>query len=145
MIERTIEDIAEALGPRGAASRRCSVLLGAGCSISAGIPSASDIVRQIKVKFPAAYARAASHDYPDCMAALERGVRRDLIGAYIDKAKINWAHIALAQLIDGGYVDRVLTTNFDPLISRACALVNSFPAVYDFAASHIFNPDQVSR
>ena len=90
MIERTIEDIAEAFGPHGAAPRRCSVLLGAGCSISAGIPSASDIVRQIKVKFPAAYARAASHDYPDCMAALERGVRRDLIGAYIDKAKINW-------------------------------------------------------
>ena len=72
MIERTIEDIAEALGPHGAAPRRCSVLLGAGCSISAGIPSASEIVRQIKFKFPAAYARAASHDYPDCMAALER-------------------------------------------------------------------------
>ena len=145
MIESTIEDIVEALGPHGATPRRCSVLLGAGCSISAGIPSASDIVRQIKVEFPAAYARAASHLYPDCMAALERGVRRDLIGAYIDKAKINWAHIALAQLIHGGYVDRVLTTNFDPLISRACALVNSFPAVYDFAASHIFNPNQVSE
>lgn len=145
MIGRTIEDIAEAMEPHGAARRRCSVLLGAGCSISAGIPSAIDIVRQIKVKFPAAYARAASHDYPDCMAALDRGVRRDLIGAYIDKAKINWAHIALAQLIDGGFVDRVLTTNFDPLISRACALVNSFPAVYDLAASHVFNPDQVSE
>jgi tetratricopeptide (TPR) repeat protein len=143
MIERTIEDIAEAL--LGVAPRRCSVLLGAGCSISAGIPSAADIVRQMKVQFPAAYRRAASHDYPDCMAALDRGVRRDLIGAYVDKAKINWAHIALAQLIDGGYVDRVLTTNFDPLISRACALVNSFPAVYDFAASRIFNPDQVSE
>src|SRR6185312_17179293 len=89
MIEHTIEDIAEALGPHGAAPRRCSVLLGAGCSISAGIPSASDIVRHIKTTFPAAYARAASHDYPDCMAALERGVRRDLIGAYIDKARIN--------------------------------------------------------
>jgi len=82
MIERTIEDIAEALGPHGVAPRRCSVLLRAGCSISAGIPSASDIARQIKVKFPAAYARAASHDYPDSMAALERGVRRDLIRAY---------------------------------------------------------------
>ena len=79
MIERTIEDIVEALRPHGAAPRRCSVLLGAGCSISAGIPSASDIVRQIEVKFPAAYARAVSHDYPDCMAALERGVRRDLL------------------------------------------------------------------
>ena len=142
MIERTIEDIAEAL--HGAAPRRCSVLLGAGCSISAGIPSASDIVRHIKARFPAAYARAASQQYPDCMAALDRGVRRDLVGAYIDKAKTNWAHIALAQLIDRGYVDRVLTTNFDPLVSRACALVNSFPAVYDFAASHTFNPDQVS-
>jgi hypothetical protein len=48
-------------------------------------------------------------------------------------------------LIDEGYVDRVLTTNCDPLISRACALVNSFPAVYDFAASHIFNPGQVGE
>ena len=119
MIERKIEDIAETLGPHGATPRRCSVLLGAGCSISAGIPLASGIVRQIKVKFPAAYARAASHDYSECMAALDRGVRRDLIGTYVDAAKINWAHIALAQLIDGGYVDRVLTTNFDPLISRA--------------------------
>jgi len=79
------------------------------------------------------------------MAALDRGVRRDLIGSYIDKAKINWAHLALAQLIENGFVDRVLTTNFDPLISRACALVNCFPAVYDFAASHVFNPDQVSE
>ncbi len=144
MIEHTIEDIVEAVGPHGRAPRRCSVLLGAGCSISAGIPSAADIVRHIKVNFPAAYARSASHTYPDCMAALERGARRDLIGGYIDKAKINWAHLALAQLIHEGYVDRVLTTNFDPLVSRACALVNSFPAVYDFAASHIFNPAQVS-
>ena len=79
------------------------------------------------------------------MAALDRGVRRDLIGGFIDKAKINWAHIALAQLIENGIIDRVLTTNFDPLVSRACALVNSFPAVYGFAASHQFNPDQVSE
>jgi tetratricopeptide (TPR) repeat protein/NAD-dependent SIR2 family protein deacetylase len=145
MSEHTIEDIAEALGPHGGAKRRCSVLLGAGCSITAGIPSAAEIVRHIKVNFPAAYARSASHTYPDCLAALERGARRDLIGGYIDKAKINWAHLALAQLIGEGYVDRVLTTNFDPLVSRACALVNSFPAVYDFAASHIFNPAQVSH
>jgi hypothetical protein len=32
-----------------------------------------------------------------------------------------------------GYVDRVLTTNFDPLVTRACALLNSYPAVYDMA------------
>ena len=143
--KRAVDDIAEAMRPHGGIPRRCSVLLGAGCSISAGIPSAEEIVRHIQTHFPAAYVRASSPNYPDCMAALERGVRRDLVGSYIDKAKINWAHLALAQLIDGGYIDRVLTTNFDPLVSRACALVNCFPAVYDFAASRVFNPDQISE
>ena len=59
--------------------------------------------------------------------------------------EINWAHIGLAQLIGHGHADRILTTNFDPLIARACALVNVFPAIYDLAASHVFKPDQVSR
>jgi tetratricopeptide (TPR) repeat protein len=121
------------------------VLVGAGCSKSAGIPTAPEIVKEIQRTFRTAYARADTKDYPNCMAALDMGVRRDLIGRYVDQAKINWAHIALAQLIDGGHVDRVLTTNFDPLVSRACALINVFPAVYDFAASHVFKPDQVSK
>jgi NAD-dependent SIR2 family protein deacetylase len=140
-----LDDIVEALQPKSGTTRRCTVLLGAGCSISAGIPTAGAIVQHIKSAYPTAYSRATPKDYPGCMAALDRGVRRDLIAGYIDKAKINWAHLALAQLIENGFVDRVLTTNFDPLVSRACALVNSFPAVYDFAASHLFNPDQVSE
>jgi tetratricopeptide (TPR) repeat protein len=142
---RTLEDIVEALRPKPGTTRKCTVLLGAGCSISAGIPSAGAVVEHIRTAYPAAYARATPKDYPGCMAALDRGVRRDLIGGYIDNAKINWAHLALAQLIDHDFVDRVLTTNFDPLVSRACSLINSFPAVYDFAASHLFNPDQVSE
>lgn len=72
------------------------------------------------------------------MAKLAPGQRRDLIGKYIDEAKINWAHIGIAQLMKQGYVDRVLTTNFDPLVARACALVGLFPAVYDFASSQVF-------
>jgi tetratricopeptide (TPR) repeat protein len=143
--QRTVEDTVEALRPKPGTTRKCTVLLGAGCSISAGIPSAGAVVQHIRTTYPAAYARATPKDYPGCMAALDRGVRRDLIGRYIDSAKINWAHLALAQLIEHGYVDRVLTTNFDPLVSRACSLINSFPAVYDFAASHLFNPEQVSE
>lgn len=38
-----------------------------------------------------------------------------------------------------GYVTRILTTNFDPLVIRACALLGEFPAVYDAAASQLFN------
>jgi hypothetical protein len=58
-------------------------------------------------------------------------------------ARINWAHIAIAQLIKHGYVDRVLTTNFDPLVVRACALIGAFPAVYDFAASQVLKPADI--
>ncbi len=42
-----------------------------------------------------------------------------------------------------GQVDRILTTNFDPLVVRACALVGEFPAVYDLAASQRFDPEKV--
>ena len=65
------------------------------------------------------------------------GARRRLIEEKVDDARINWAHIAIAQLMKAGYVDRVLTTNFDPLIVRACALVGKSPVVYDFAVSQL--------
>jgi hypothetical protein len=44
------------------------------------------------------------------MAQLDRGVQRDLIAREVDGAKINWGHVAIAQLMAAGYVDRVLTT-----------------------------------
>jgi Tfp pilus assembly protein PilF len=43
------------------------------------------------------------------------------------------------------FVDRILTTNFDPLVIRACALVGLFPAVYDFAASQTFKAGNIPR
>ena len=67
-------------------------------------------------------------------------MQRDLIAREVDAAKINWGHVAIAQLMASGYVDRVLTTNFDPLVVRACALSGIYPAVYDFAASHVLLP-----
>src|SRR5258707_7408290 len=145
LFDRTIDDLVETLRADSPHQRRCTVLVGAGCSKSAGIPLAYEFVNEIQRTYRTAYARAQAKDYPNCMAALDVGIRRDLIGKYIDRAKINWAHIALAQLFESGHVDRVLTTNFDPLVSRACALINVFPAVYDFAASHVFKPDQVSK
>lgn len=56
----------------------------------------------------------------------------------VNAAKTNWAHVAIAQLMKHGYVGRVLTTNFDPLIQRATALVGTFPAVYDLASGPRF-------
>ena len=124
--------------------RACSLLIGAGCSDKAKIPLASKFVQIIEERFPDKIA-GAPRTYPAFMSRLSLGERHEIIADYIDKARINWAHIAIAQLMKHGYVDRVLTTNFDPLVARACALVNVFPAVYDLAASSLFRPDQVAR
>ena len=88
--------------------------------------------------------RRKKHIYPKCMTQLSIDEQRSLIVNYVDKAKINWAHIALAQLMKAGYIDRVLTKiQSASFIMRACALVGLYPATYDLAASQHFEPDKV--
>ena len=77
--------------------------------IAAGIPTASGFVDLIKQRNPYAYARASEKTYPSCMAELTVNQRRDLIAEFVDKAKINWAHIGIGLLMQA-YIDRVLTT-----------------------------------
>jgi tetratricopeptide (TPR) repeat protein len=140
---REIEDIVETLKNAKERGKKCSVLIGAGCSVAAGIPSARGFVNIIKERYPRDYERADEKTYPKCMAQLSVDEQRSLIVEFVDKAKVNWGHIALAQLMKEGYVDRVLTTNFDPLIMRACSLVGLYPATYDLAVSQHFEPDKV--
>ncbi|PGB42877.1 hypothetical protein COM02_24380 [Bacillus toyonensis] len=40
-----------------------------------------------------------------------------------------------------GYINRILTLNFDNLVQRACSLVNEFPAIYDMTTSSEFRTD----
>ena len=143
---RTLTDIAEDLRKGLDRQRKCTLLIGAGCSKTAGIPLAADIVRDIRTRFPRVYERALTRaqkrtqstmfpSYGDCMAELDPGPQRDLIRGYIDKARLNWAHVGIGSLVANGYVDRLLTTNFDPLIAQGCAVFNEFPAVYDLTMS----------
>jgi hypothetical protein len=139
---RSVEEVAETLRNAKARGRGCTLLIGAGCSVKAGIPTAAAFVEIIKERYPRAYQRAAPKTYAACMAELLLSERRDLIAEYVDRAKINWAHLCMALLVQAGFVDRVLTTNFDLLVVRACALLNEFPAIYDFASSQLFKaPD----
>ncbi|MBT5376507.1 MAG: hypothetical protein HOL15_06815, partial [Nitrospinaceae bacterium] len=143
---RKVQDIVEALKQAKEDSNiGCSLLIGAGCSFTANIPTGQGFVEIIKEERPTAYERAKEKTYPHCMGELEPGFQRQLITKAIEESKINWAHICIAVLIQKGYVDRVLTTNFDPLISRACALLGEFPAVYDFAASQTFKPEHLPK
>jgi NAD-dependent SIR2 family protein deacetylase len=143
-LDRSLDDVIDALRyNRNTRERGCSLLIGAGCSVTAGIKTAAGFVKLIKQHFGTAYNRASDKTYPRCMAELTRGQQRDLINEQVCNAKINWAHMAIAQLMRHGYVDRVLTTNFDPLVLRASAMLGEFPAVYDFALSQLFRAGEL--
>lgn len=122
-----------------------AVLLGAGMSVSAGIPLAKGMVEEIKNQFPNLASTCAKETYPAYMSLLAPAQRRRLIGSFVDNAKINLAHLYLGALVKENYVDRILTTNFDPLVIRSLALFNIYPAVYDFAASQEFIPGEAAQ
>lgn len=115
-----------------------ALLLGAGCSISANIPDAKTLIAKINEEF-STYLDGLSEpersNYGRCMGCLSEAEQRTLIAPYLEGAKVNWAHIAIAGLMKAGYVDRVLTFNFDNVLARACGLAGLYPPIYDFAAA----------
>ena len=141
--EATIEALADLMRSQKDLGFSTCVLLGAGVSVSAGIPDASGIVHELKRRFPGLLRSAKQQSYADSMESLSVGVRRQLIRTYIARAKLNTAHLCLAALVKEGYVDRVLTTNFDPLIEKSLALQGCRPTVYDFASAHEFVAEAV--
>jgi len=115
------------------------VFLGAGASKSGGIPLAREIIEDIKIKYKSNpkvcsyFSSNPTPEYPKLMDCLTPHQRNELLKEYISKAKINVAHIYLAQMMVEGYIDYVLTVNFDNLMLRALALYNEFPPTYDMA------------
>lgn len=122
---------------------KTAVLLGAGASRTAGIPLADEIVQEVCREFPDLVV-GCNPSYAAHMARLASADITNLLRKYIDDAAVNGAHLFLAQLVKAGYVDRVLTTNFDSLAAQALLLVNERPFVYDLANLKLFKPGQVT-
>ena len=137
-----IDEIADAFRSGKDRGKPTHILFGAGCSKSAGVPLAREIVRDIHENY-SNYVNKLDpderHRYGACMKKLAPNERRDLIAGYLKKAKLNWAHIALAQLMCCGFIDRALTVNFDNILARACGLISLYPAIYDFATAPTAN------
>ncbi|MEG2272954.1 MAG: hypothetical protein RSC05_11835 [Acinetobacter sp.] len=129
------------------------LLVGAGISVSAGIPPAFKLMKIAIESFPNYFTekeqRLAQEDlsqlqYNDIMTKLSNVKRKELFKWFIEgnkdkrikKAKLNFAHIAIAELLKQGYFSRILTVNFDPLLIHACYMVGMypFPAIYDLGA-----------
>lgn len=113
------------------------VFLGAGMSATGEIPLAGDIAKDILAEYGnnpnIKRLTEDEHTYYTLMSCLTTTERNQLLNGYIEKAKVNVAYIYLAHLIKQGYVDYVLTVNFDNLILRAMAMYNLFPPQYDLS------------
>ena len=107
-------------------------------------------MREIQERYPEAYRRAEDEakgeelNYNGLMEQVSPNGRQELLNGFVEKAKINWAHLALAQLFLKEKIDRVLTVNFDPLLVKACAMVNFFPAIYDLASASHFKSHRIA-
>lgn len=139
-ITENLESLAYVITEAKEERKGLTVFLGAGMSVSAGVPSAKDIIKDIlsnkrytanpKIKELTDKQR---EDYAKVMSCLRPSQRKELFTKYISKSKVNVAHIYLAHMMKEGYVDYVLTPNFDDLMLRALSLFNIFPPVYDLA------------
>lgn len=135
-----LKDIAELVRQAKESETPYTILTGAGCSQSAGIPLAGELVKEMNQKFSVQLRNLSEKDrsnYNKCMNALTHQERRRLLQNHIKNANINWAHIGLAALMDNGYTQRVLTFNFDNILMRACGLIGLYPSIYDFTNADV--------
>jgi hypothetical protein len=143
---RTIEDIAYLIKQaKDKDENKPIIFLGAGASASAGIPLVSEIIQDILElhKDKPSIKRLTEEqkkDYYKLMSALSAQERRSLFYNYIndEKVKLNVTHIYLAQMLKEGLIDYVLTSNFDDLMLKACAMFNFIPPVYDVSILNDF-------
>lgn len=128
---RNIDSVVQALHRARKEGIRVNLLIGAGCSVTAGIPTAEGIINEVKKEFSAETESLPNETYSNYMGKLTPIERRKLINKYVKNSKINWAHIGMAHLMKNNFIHRVLTTNFDNIFLRACSLVGEFPGIYD--------------
>lgn len=121
--------------------KRVAVLWGAGCSRTAGIPLGGEWAAELRRNPPLGKPiKAATDDFMQVMAELGGKIANEIINEKVRQAKINWAHLALACLLRDGYISMVANLNFDPLVERACSLLNFWDlCVHDLANAEKFD------
>ena len=120
---------------------RFAIFLGAGASIESGIPGTERMMRTFREKLQERWeAEGAEGEFDEWLEGhpnwdkkasdysnlfevyepTERGRARHIEGLVANR-KPSWGYVGLAQLLARGYLDTVITTNFDDLVYEACA------------------------
>lgn len=139
---RTYEDLSRFVGARASGAANYSLLLGAGCSISSNIRSASQLVDQwrrevfMRLCPDKEYSPEVAIDYlgKNCAvwynpqreysSLFEKGFdlprqRRMFVEQEVAGKNPNLGYAYLVRLIEEGFLNTVFTTNFDDLVNEA--------------------------
>lgn len=122
MNEINIEKIVSTLVRQKELGHSTIIFLGAGASASSGIPLASEIVEYINQHFPDTKERSGKN-YFQTIAGIHPAERKRVFKHFTENAKVNETHLIAAVLIYLGYVDVIVTTNFDPLLQRTSSIL----------------------
>ncbi|WP_299372762.1 SIR2 family protein [uncultured Kiloniella sp.] len=123
-------------------------IIGAGASLSAGIPSASRMVDLACEQFDHCLTNLSEtdrKDYGKVMSQLSPAEREKFISPLLHKSGINWGQIALAAMAEQKKISRILTFNFDLVLEKATALLGLRLPVYDFAAAPTADIKRIAR
>jgi tetratricopeptide (TPR) repeat protein len=73
-------------------------------------------------------------EYQCLMGAMSPSAQRDAIASILAACnpRITWPYLRIAQLVQLGYVDSIITTNLDLVLVKSLSLVGIFPAICDF-------------
>jgi len=140
---RLVSDVSERWMHAKSRGTGAALLIGAGCSATSNVPLASQVANIVLEKYPKSARRTMQHDYASLMQVLEIGERHDLIEELVAGARLNLTYRAIAALVKEGFVDRILTTNFDGLIMKACAEAGVKLYDYDLADVTKYDPGLV--
>ena len=72
-MERNMDDVVETVKNAKERGKKCTLLIGAGCSVTAGIPTAKGFVEIIEKDYTRAFKRAKTKTYAHCMAEFSLG------------------------------------------------------------------------
>ena len=101
-----LRSLAQAMDYAKSQNRPFAVLTGAGCSVTAGIPSAKGLIEKIDksslgptVRSKLGCTSLIGQDYGAVMDIPLPSERKEFIEPEVKAAKVNWGHIALAALM----------------------------------------------